>query len=597
MERRFEGILANPLWLVLLVAVVIGFPVLALGEVAGNDARSRLRAADANAAALGVDRAAAAISDQLRRVRVQVIAATQPPVTGKLPPLAAAVQAGDRAQTQQQLDTLAAALVASLGGSTLGDMFVLDAKQVIGAIRAVGGGTSGGGRLFNPGDTDKTGRPYAGVTSASVPLVTTQIYRISGNSISSTAGTPWIAMVARLADPVSKVAFGSLVTEMNPTRFGQELRSQVPAVDEAYLVDEQGRLIVRATRPFTLDPNFFQDLSAEPSVAAAFRGTSSTEQVTDPFARGQRLASSARIADVNWRLINMSLPTVASVELDTALGQQRIVRFGLVAVLLAASYLLSRSTRRTLRQRRALADANVRIEQANAAKSQFLANMSHELRTPLNAIIGFADVLGQKMFGELNAKQTEYVSDIVGSGRHLLLLINDILDLAKVEAGRMVLEPAVFSLRETLGTGVTMVRERAATHRIALSLDVAPDVDVITVDERKVKQIVFNLLSNAVKFTPDGGRITISATRTAAEVQVAVRDSGVGIAPGDQAALFNEFAQTDDGRRAAEGTGLGLTLTKRLVELHGGRIWVESQVGSGSTFTFALPLLAEQHAP
>ena len=594
MERRFEGILASPLWLVLLVAVVIGLPVIALGEVAGSDARTRLRVAEANAAVLGADRAAAGIADQFRRVRGQVIAATQAPITGKLPPLAAAVRAGDRAQTQQQLDTLGAALETSLGALRLGDIFVLDATQVIGAIVAVGGGTgsSGGG---NPlGSADRTGRPYAGVTSASTPVVLTQIYRISGDSVSSTAGTPSIAMVAQLADPVSKEVFGSLVVTMNPTRFGQDLRSQVPAVDEAYLVDERGRLIVRATRPFTLDPNFFQNLSAEPSVAAALAGTVSTEQVTDPFGRGQRLASSARIADVNWRLINLSLPTVASVELDTALGQQRVVRFGLVAVLLVASYLLSRSTRRTLRQRRALADANIRIEQANAAKSQFLANMSHELRTPLNAIIGFADVLGQKMFGELNAKQAEYVSDIVGSGRHLLLLINDILDLAKVEAGRMVLEPAAFSLRETLGTGVTMVRERAASHGIALSLDVAPDVDVITADERKVKQIVFNLLSNAVKFTPDGGRITIVATRTAGEVQVSVRDSGVGIAPGDQAALFNEFAQTDDGRRAAEGTGLGLTLTKRLVELHGGRIWVESQVGSGSTFTFALPLLVER---
>jgi signal transduction histidine kinase len=319
--------------------------------------------------------------------------------------------------------------------------------------------------------------------------------------------------------------------------------------------------------------------------------------MADLFGRGPRLASSARVPDLNWRVINMSLPTVASVELDAALQQQRLVRFGLVAVLLVASYLLSRSVRRTVRQRRALVDANVRIAEANQAKSQFLANMSHELRTPLNAIIGFADVLGQRMFGELNARQTEYVDDIVGSGRHLLSLINDILDLAKVEAGRMTLEPASFSLRETLGTGITMVRERASSHGIALSLEVASDVDVITADERKIKQVVFNLLSNAVKFTPDGGRVAVTATRKAGELQVAVRDSGIGIAPEDQASLFNEFAQTKDGRRAAEGTGLGLTLAKRLVELHGGRIWVESQVGAGSTFAFSLPLLVDRAAP
>ena len=593
MERRFEGILANPLWLVLLVAVVIGLPVVVLGEVAGGDARYRLRAAEASAASQGVDRAAAGISDQLRRVRGQVIAATQAAITGKLPPVAAAVQAGDRAQTQLHVDALGDALEISLGPTTLGDIFILDAKQVLGASRVVGFGctAAGGCSRDQPVGLDRSGLPYAGITSASVPVVTTGIFRIV---IGSAPGTPLIAMVARLTDPVSKEAFGSLVVTVNPTRFGQDLRSQVPAIDEAYLVDDRGRLIVRASRPFTLDPNFLQDLSVEPSVAAALARTISAEDMPDPFGRGPRLVSSARVADVNWRLVDVSLPTVASTELDAALQQQRIVRFGLVAVLLGASYLLARSTRRTLRQRRALAEANVRIEQANAAKSQFLANMSHELRTPLNAIIGFADVLGQRMFGELNPKQTEYVGDIVGSGRHLLSLINDILDLAKVEAGRMLLEPTTFSLREALGTGVTMVRERASSHGIALTLDVAPDVDVITADERKVKQIVFNLLSNAVKFTPDGGKVTVSASRTADEVQVAVRDSGVGIAPADQAALFNEFAQTDDGRRAAEGTGLGLTLTKRLVELHGGRIWVESRVGSGSTFTFALPHVPSQ---
>ena len=593
MERRFEGILSNPLWLVLIVAIAIGLPVIALGEFSGSDARARLRVAEANAATIGADRAAAVISDQLRRVRGQVFAATQAPNTGKLPALAEAVQVGDPAKIQQQLQTLRSGLTASLPDGTLGEIIVLDTKNVVVVTQSAIGVLIG----LTESSRDRAGRPYAGIASAAAPVVTSPIYRISGDAVSTTAGQPLFAMVARLADPVTKDGFGSIVVVMNPTRFGPDLRSQVPVVDEAYLVDERGRLIVRASRPFTIDPNFLQDLSAEPSVAAALARTLSAESVADPFGRGPRTASSARVTDLNWRLIDLSLPTVASVELDTALGQQRIVRFGLVAVLLVASYLLSRSVRRTLRQRRALADANVRIEQANAAKSQFLANMSHELRTPLNAIIGFADVLGQRMFGELNAKQAEYVNDIVGSGRHLLLLINDILDLAKVEAGRMVLEPAAFSLRETLGTGVTMVRERAASHGIALSLDVAPDVDVITADERKVKQIVFNLLSNAVKFTPDGGRVVVTATRTVDEVQVAVRDSGVGIALGDQAALFNEFAQTDDGRRAAEGTGLGLTLTKRLVELHVGRIWIESQLGSGSTFSFALPLLLERAEP
>jgi signal transduction histidine kinase len=325
-------------------------------------------------------------------------------------------------------------------------------------------------------------------------------------------------------------------------------------------------------------------------------GTLAAQPVADPFGRGPRLASSASLTTVNWRLVNMALPTVASVELEAALQQQRIVRFGLVAVLLVASYLLSRSVRRTILQRLELARANVRIVQANDAKSRFLANMSHELRTPLNAIIGFADVLSQRMFGDLNEKQAEYVKDIVGSGRHLLALINDILDLSKVESGRMTLDPATFSLREALANGLIMVRERAAAHRIVLTLDIAPEVDLITADERKVRQVLFNLLANAVKFTPDGGRITVTAARDDREVRIAVADTGLGIALEDQARIFEEFTQTKDGRQSDEGTGLGLTLAKGLVELHGGRIWVESQVGKGTTFTVALPLLVERPA-
>jgi signal transduction histidine kinase len=595
-ERRYESIVANPLWLVVLVAIAIGLPVIALGEAAGNDARSRLSVAEANAAVLGVNSAAGAVASPLRSARDQILAVTQSPSSGKLPQLAAAIQAGDRTQMFLLLEALRSSLLLILPPSALADIVVLDTRSRVIATSTVGGRIMAGNTASSDDGSDRSDRPYARIPTAAEPFAITPTYRVSGGLVSSTAGDPYVALVARLADPVTKDAFGSLVVPIYAARLGAGLRAQVPAVDESYLLDDRGRLIVRASRPFTIDPNLFQDLRTERTVAAAFAGQISGRSVEDLFGRGPRLASSAVVPEVNWRLINLSFPTVASVELDSALAQQRFVRFGLVLLLLLASFLLSRSSRRTLRQRRALSDANVRIEQANAAKSQFLANMSHELRTPLNAIIGFADVLGQKMFGELNARQAEYVNDIVGSGRHLLALINDILDLAKVEAGRMVLESTPFSLREALGTGVTMVRDRASSHGIAMSLDVASDVDVITADERKVKQVVFNLLSNAVKFTPDGGQVAVTASRTTDEVQVAVRDTGVGIAAADQVALFNEFAQTDDGRRAAEGTGLGLTLAKRLVELHGGRIWVESQVGSGSTFTFALPLLVERSA-
>jgi GAF domain-containing protein len=234
-------------------------------------------------------------------------------------------------------------------------------------------------------------------------------------------------------------------------------------------------------------------------------------------------------------------------------------------------------------------DKSRQLEVANRHKSEFLANMSHELRTPLNAIIGFSEVLLQGIFGDVNEKQREYLTDVLGSGQHLLSLINDILDLSKIEAGRMDLELSTFALRDALESGLTIVRERAARHGIALSTVVAPGVGTIEADERKVKQILYNLLSNAVKFTPDGGRVNISVRPENGDVRVEVRDTGIGIAAGDQERIFEEFRQA--GReRAREGTGLGLTLTKRFVELHGGRIWLESSPGKGSAFAFTLPV-------
>ena len=233
------------------------------------------------------------------------------------------------------------------------------------------------------------------------------------------------------------------------------------------------------------------------------------------------------------------------------------------------------------------------LEIASGHKSEFLASMSHELRTPLNAVIGFSDVLLERMFGELNERQEEYVRDIRDSGRHLLDLINEILDLSKVEAGRMELEPVPLSLPEVLEQALSLVRDRAARQQLTVELEVAPEVGVVIADEVKLKQVVVNLLTNAVKFTPEGGRIDVAARVAGDEVQVYVRDTGVGIAHADQARIFEAF-QRGDRRVSVEGTGLGLTLSKRFVELHGGRIWVASTLGEGSTFGFALPLAVER---
>jgi signal transduction histidine kinase len=235
------------------------------------------------------------------------------------------------------------------------------------------------------------------------------------------------------------------------------------------------------------------------------------------------------------------------------------------------------------------------LETASRHKSEFLANMSHELRTPLNAIIGFSQVLKEQMYGDLNAKQADYVDDVLSSGQHLLNLINDILDLAKVEAGRMELQRTTFSLPGVLENAMSLVRERAIRQGVGLTAAIAPPVGLLEADERKVKQILFNLLSNAVKFTPSGGQVTLAASLVEDEVEISVRDTGVGINAEDQVRIFEEFYQVGTAQ-TQEGTGLGLTLTRRLVELHHGRLSVESEPGVGSTFTVTLPLRAGEPA-
>ena len=239
-----------------------------------------------------------------------------------------------------------------------------------------------------------------------------------------------------------------------------------------------------------------------------------------------------------------------------------------------------------------LESARAAAENTSRAKSDFLANMSHELRTPLNAVIGFSEVLQDQMFGAINEKQQEYVNNILTSGRHLLALINDILDLSKVEAGKMELELGVFPLRESLEGSLTMLREKAHQGELELELDLAPESEVvIEADQRKFRQILFNLLSNAVKFTPAGGTVRLSAVPDGDCIEVTVRDSGIGIAAADIRKLFHPFTQLESVyTKGFEGTGLGLALTRQLVQLHSGRIWVESEVGKGSSFSFAIPL-------
>ena len=239
---------------------------------------------------------------------------------------------------------------------------------------------------------------------------------------------------------------------------------------------------------------------------------------------------------------------------------------------------------------RELETKTAELQVVSQHKSEFLASMSHELRTPLNAVIGFSEVLLERMFGDLNERQDEYLRDILSSGRHLLQLLNDILDLSKVEAGRMELSTSRFSVRSVMEYGISMVRERAGLHGITVSLEVDPAVDGIESDELRIKQVLVNLLSNAVKFTPDGGHVDVVARPDGDELAVTVTDDGPGIAPDDRERIFESFQQGRRGPQREEGTGLGLTLCRRIVTLLGGRMWLESEVGTGSTFGFTVPM-------
>jgi signal transduction histidine kinase len=239
---------------------------------------------------------------------------------------------------------------------------------------------------------------------------------------------------------------------------------------------------------------------------------------------------------------------------------------------------------------REIGEKSRELEAASRHKSEFLANMSHELRTPLNAILGFSEVLSEEMFGEVNEKQAEYLRDILESGRHLLSLINDILDLSKIEAGRMELDLGDFDLPSAIESTLILVRERAGRRGIGLGHAIDPGLGLVHADERKLKQVLLNLLSNALKFTPEGGRVDVRAEGRDGVAEISVADTGVGIAPEDQETIFEEFRQVGAAAKKVEGTGLGLALSRKFIELHGGRMRVTSEMGKGSVFAFTLPL-------
>ncbi len=443
---------------------------------------------------------------------------------------------------------------------------------------------------------------------------------------------------------------GVVVAEIDLRFVGDVIsRTRVGSAGYAYAIDRRGRLVAHPDINLVLKKTSFASL---PQVRAALEGGApEARSVTtgrDPDG-GEVLSAFQTIDRLGWRVFVEEPLSEAFAPLKSAIWRTAFLLVAFLLLAIATSVLLARRLvrpiesiqvaaakigsgsldqrieipshdelgalaeefnrmaarlqesyssleqkveERTRELARALSELDEKsreLEAASRHKSEFLANMSHELRTPLNAILGFSQVLREGMFGEVNEKQAEYLDDILSSGNHLLALIDDILDLSKVEAGQVELEVAPFSLREALERGVVMVRERALKDGVQVALAAVPDFDIVTGDERRIRQVIFNLLSNAVKFTPAGGTVDVRATQVDGEMRVSVADTGRGIAAEDHERIFEEFQQAEAGAEQREGTGLGLALSKRLVELHGGRIWVDSEPGKGSTFVFTLP--------
>jgi two-component system, NtrC family, sensor kinase len=411
----------------------------------------------------------------------------------------------------------------------------------------------------------------------------------------------------------------------------------------AYVVDSRGRLVAHPDISFVLQK---RDLSHLPQVAAAIHGGGQDTPAVSiaPGPQGSKvLTAHAPIASLGWHVLVEQPLSEAFAPLYAALQRTGLLLLaGLIAAFLVSLYVARRMVkpiqiiqggaaqlatgkldqrievntgdelqalagqfndmaaqlresyadleRRVEERTRELSDSQKQLQVANRHKSEFLAGMSHELRTPLNAIIGFSEVLSEQMFGDVNAKQAQYLRNIHSSGTHLLSLINDVLDLSKIEAGKMELELSRFDLRAALESSIVLIRERAMKNNVQLALECADGIGEWIADERKFKQIMLNLLSNAVKFTPQGGRVTVCAAHHEEQVEIAVSDTGIGIKPEDQDLVFQEFRQASGSYlKKTEGTGLGLALTRRFVELHGGKLTLHSEVGKGSTFVFTLP--------
>ena len=570
LRKGFSRSLTSPAGLVFVVALVIAAPVLLLGELSASDARARVEARDLAATADAATQAAGLINVHLHDLAEELRAISRTD----------AFLAATSARDWTGLTDLLAEYKA-VASSDLERLFVFDSQPFPPSANLTDMQTRSEYPTAQRLGQSRPAPDYAGgVIVAAEGGLSPQSTKVATRSFvaSHGAGAATVALTTPIVPRAGTTGRGyALAADVQADTLTAWLAISGSDSQQVYVVDESGRLLIGG--PATNAAR--SDLRSDPVVlAGSTKATAS--RAKDPVTGADRILAAAPIPSANWVAVASRDASAGLIELDSVASQQRIVRIGLVVALLFGTVFVGRLTQRLQRQ-------GIALEAASRHKSEFLANMSHELRTPLNAVIGFSDVLLQKMFGELNEQQTDYVTDIRDAGRHQLALVNDILDLSKVEAGRMELEPTDFSLSALISSAAGLLRERAERGGVSLIVSHGT-TGSITADERKIKQVLVNLIVNAIKFTPNGGSVTVESRRDAREVSVSVSDTGIGIAPSDQVRIFEEFGQARaTTARATEGTGLGLSLAKRFVELHGGSIRVESELGHGARFVFVLP--------
>ncbi|MDP9319982.1 MAG: HAMP domain-containing histidine kinase [Chloroflexota bacterium] len=562
MKRLRGSRLAGLAVFVALVALVIAAPIAILGEVSSNDARSRLEGDEIAAVADTADRAADLVRGRLVAVADEVGGIVKNDQFGRAMDAtdisaAAALLGGYKSVTSSDIDRLFVISGCGCPGLTPSVSLSVPTDERLGQLRPASDYTrSAGGSLEQ--------------------IIVTTSQRIF---VASHGQGPQTIAVAVARRPPAEATAGQdvVLADIPVSHLTDWLRPISGPGQRIYVLDESDRQIATAGEG---------DAAAQPMSAPVRDAVRGKDHVAMRLGDGPadvRNIATATVTSSGWHVVVVRPISAAELDLSAGSAQQRWLRVALIGFLLIGATLVGWFDQRLRTQGRALA-------LASRHKSEFLANMSHELRTPLNAVIGFSDVLLQKMFGELNERQEEYVRDIREAGRHQLALVNDILDLSKVEAGRMELEPTDFSLPALITDATALLRERASQKGVRLVVATDETLGSVHADERKIKQVLFNLVMNAIKFTPSGGTITVAGERTSAAVSVSVTDTGIGIAAEDQTRIFEEFRQAGDSAgRAVEGTGLGLSLAKRFIELHRGTLSVVSEPGRGSKFVFVLP--------